>query len=56
MQPNKELGKAIYMDTEAKFRPERLILIAQARDFDLDSDLRTNWLSNVLCIKAMTAI
>jgi DNA repair protein RadA len=52
MQPNKELGKAIYIDTEAKFRPERLISIAQARD----SNLGTNWLSNVLCIKAMTAI
>jgi DNA repair protein RadA len=52
MQPNKELGKAIYMDTEAKFRPERLISIAQARD----SNLGTNWLSNVLCVNAMTAV
>jgi DNA repair protein RadA len=56
MQPNKKLGKAVYIDTEAKFRPERLISIAQARDFDLDSDLRTNWLSNVLCVNAMTVL
>ena len=54
-QQNKKLDNVIYMDTEAKFRPERLISIAQSRGFDLDSDLRTSWLSNVLCVKAMTA-
>lgn len=46
----------MYIDTEAKFRPERLISIAQARGFDPDSDLGTNWLSNVLCVNAMTAL
>ena len=56
MQQTKKLDKVIYMDTEAKFRPERLISIAQARGFDLDSDLRTNWLSNVLCVNAMTVL
>jgi DNA repair protein RadA len=55
LQLNKKLDNVVYMDTEAKFRPERLISIAQARGFDLDSDLRTSWLSNVLCVKAMTA-
>ncbi|MGH9983477.1 MAG: DNA repair and recombination protein RadA, partial [Nitrososphaeraceae archaeon] len=55
MQQTKKLDKVIYMDTEAKFRPERLISIAQARGFDLDSDLRTNWLSNVYRVNALTA-
>jgi DNA repair protein RadA len=56
LQLNKKLDNVIYVDTEAKFRPERLISIAQARGFDLDSDLRISWLSQVLCVKAMTAI
>jgi DNA repair protein RadA len=56
MQQNKKLDKVVYMDTEAKFRPERLDSIAQARGFDLDSDLRINWLSHVLCVNAMTAV
>jgi DNA repair protein RadA len=56
MQQNKKLDNVVYMDTEAKFRPERLISIAQARGFDLDLDLGSNWLSNVLCVNAMTAL
>jgi RecA/RadA recombinase len=45
LQLNKKLDNVIYVDTEAKFRPERLISIAQARGFGLDSDLRISWLS-----------
>ncbi|MGH3452652.1 MAG: hypothetical protein ACRDQW_18505 [Haloechinothrix sp.] len=56
MQQTKELDKVVYMDTEAKFRPERLVSIAQARGFDLNSDLGTSLLSNVLYVNAMTAL
>ena len=42
----------IYMDTEAKFRPERLITIARTRGLDTrDKDL----LSNILYVNVMTA-
>jgi DNA repair protein RadA len=32
-------GKAIYLDTEGTFRPERIIQIAKARGFDSDTTL-----------------
>jgi DNA repair protein RadA len=43
-------GKSIYIDTECKFRPERIVSIAQARGFN------TNYtLSCILYVKAMTS-
>lgn len=47
-----QTDKVIYIDTEGKFRPERLVTIAQTRGFDTNS---TNWLSNILYVDAMTA-
>ena len=43
-------GKSIYIDTECKFRPERIVSIAQARGFNTSYTL-----SGILCIKAMTS-
>lgn len=42
----------IYMDTEAKFRPERLITIARTRGLDTRDK---NLLSNILYVNVMTA-
>ena len=43
-------GKSIYIDTECKFRPERIVSIAQARGFNTSYTL-----SGILCVKAMTS-
>ena len=43
-------GKSIYIDTECKFRPERIVSIAQARGFNTSYTL-----SCILYIKAMTS-
>ena len=45
-------GKVIYIDTEGKFRPERLVAIAHSRGLDMHT---TNWLSNILYVNAMTS-
>jgi RecA/RadA recombinase len=49
---NKKNGVVIYIDTEGKFRPERLVTIARSRDLDMHT---TNWLSNILYVNAMTS-
>jgi DNA repair protein RadA len=41
----------IYVDTEAKFRPERLATIARTIGLNIHN---ANWLSNILYVKAMT--
>jgi DNA repair protein RadA len=43
-------GKSIYIDTECKFRPERIVSIAQARGFNTSCTL-----SGILYVKAMTS-
>ena len=43
-------GKSIYIDTECKFRPERIVSIAQARGFNTSYTL-----SGIFCIRAMTS-
>jgi DNA repair protein RadA len=43
-------GKSIYIETEGKFRPERIVSIAQARGFNTSYAL-----SCILYIKAMTS-
>jgi DNA repair protein RadA len=43
-------GKTIYMDTQGKFRPERIAAIAKSRGFNVDHAM-----SNVLCVKTMIA-
>jgi DNA repair protein RadA len=43
-------GKAIYVDTEGKFRPERIASIAASRGFNSDKVL-----SNILCVRTMTS-
>jgi RecA/RadA recombinase len=43
-------GKSIYIDTECKFRPERIASIAQATGFNTSYTL-----SGILYIKAMTS-
>jgi DNA repair protein RadA len=43
-------GKSIYIDTECKFRPERIVSIAQARGFNAIYTL-----SCTLCVKATTS-
>ncbi len=43
-------GKSIYIDTEGKFRPERIVSIAQARGFNTSYTL-----SGILCVRAMTS-
>jgi DNA repair protein RadA len=48
----KKNGKVIYIDTESKFRPERLVTIACSRGLIMDT---TNWLSNILHVNAMTS-
>src|SRR5919106_2603570 len=48
----KKNGKVIYIDTEGKFRPERLVTIACSRGLVMDT---TNWLSNILHVNAMTS-
>jgi DNA repair protein RadA len=40
-------GKSIYIDTEHKFRPERIIEIAKARGFDPDKTLRNIIVANI---------
>ena len=47
-------AKVIYVDTEGKFRPERLVTIACSRGLDIHVTNR-NWLSNILYVKAMTS-
>ena len=47
-------GNVIYIDTEGKFRPERLVSIARSRGLDIHVTNR-NWLSNILYVKAMTS-
>jgi DNA repair protein RadA len=50
-QNNSEKGvshKAIYVDTEGKFRPERIEAIAKSRGFKLDTTL-----SNMLYVKTI---
>lgn len=42
-------GKAIYIDTQGKFRPERIAAIAKSRGFDI-----RHTLSNVSCAKTMS--
>jgi DNA repair protein RadA len=46
------ISKVIYLDTNATFRPERILAIAQARGFDNTS----HTLSNILYVRAMTSI
>jgi DNA repair protein RadA len=46
------ISKVIYLDTNATFRPERILAIVQARGFDNTS----HTLSNALYLKAMTTI
>lgn len=46
-----QTSTVIYVDTEAKFRPERLVTIARTRGID---NCSTSWLSNILCVNAMT--
>jgi DNA repair protein RadA len=41
-------GKAIYIDTEGKFRPERILAVAKCRGFDVDYTL-----ANILCVRTM---
>jgi len=51
----RENGKAdaiIYVDTEGKFRPERLVAIAHSRGLDMHT---TNWLSNIMYVNTMTS-
>ena len=48
----KKNGKVIYIDTESKFRPERLVTIACSRGLIMDT---TNWLSNILHVNVMTS-
>ena len=43
-------GKSIYIDTEYKFRPERIVSIAQARGFNTSYTL-----SGILCVRAMNS-
>jgi DNA repair protein RadA len=45
-------GKIIYIDTEGKFRPERLVTIAHSRGLDIHVK---DWLSNILYVNAMTS-
>lgn len=47
-----ENGKVIYVDTEGKFRPERLVTIARARGFNTCS---TNFVSNIFYVNAKSA-
>src|SRR5918996_5137061 len=49
---NEKNEKVIYIDTEGKFRPERLVTIACSRGLVMDT---TNWLSNILHVNAMTS-
>ena len=44
--------KVIYIDTEGKFRPERLVTVACSRGLVMDT---TNWLSNILHANVMTS-
>jgi DNA repair protein RadA len=46
-----QTSTVIYVDTEAKFRPERLAMIAQARGID---NSNTNWLSKILYVNTLT--
>lgn len=43
-------SKAIYIDTEGKFRPERIASITTSREFNADQVL-----SNILCVRTMTS-
>ena len=45
-------GNVIYIDTEGKFRPERLVSIARSRGLDIHV---SNWLSNILYVNAITS-
>ena len=47
-----QTSTVIYLDTEGKFRPERLVDIAQSKWLDTDI---TNWLSNILHVNVMTS-
>ena len=49
---NGEDNAVIYINTEGKFRPERLVTIARSRGLDMHT---TNWLSNILCVNATTS-
>jgi DNA repair protein RadA len=49
---NNENGKVIYVDTEGKFRPERLVTIASSRGLDIHI---TNCLSNILYVNTTTS-
>lgn len=49
---NGKAGKVIYVDTESKFRPERLVTIARSRGLNIYT---MNWLSNILYVNAMTS-
>lgn len=49
---NGEDNALIYINTEGKFRPERLVTIARSRGLDMHT---TNWLSNILCVNATTS-
>jgi hypothetical protein len=48
-----QTSTAIYVDTEAKFRPERLAMIARTRGIDSHN---ANWLSNTLTLNIMLDI
>jgi DNA repair protein RadA len=43
-------AKIIYIDTQGKFRPERIVAIAKSRGFNIDHAM-----SNILCVKTMNA-
>jgi DNA repair protein RadA len=43
-------GKTIYLDTQGKFRPERIAAIAKSRGFNI-----RHVMSNILCVKTMSA-
>ena len=47
-------GNVIYIDTEGKFRPERLVSIARSRGLDIHVS-NWNWLSNILYVNAITS-
>src|ERR687892_640791 len=49
---NEKNEKVIYIDTEGKFRPERLVTIACLRGLDISTKM---WLSNILHVNAMTS-
>jgi len=44
--------KVIYIDTEGKFRPERLVSIARSRGLDIHV---SNWLSSILYVNVITS-